>query len=72
MSLSEEEVVALWYAIAYGVPVLAICAFLSFRLAGRSNRSFRAALPVIAIGFVVLIGIGLAIATHYMPHVEHG
>ncbi|MCU1678668.1 MAG: hypothetical protein JWM93_3426 [Frankiales bacterium] len=70
VSLSHEEKIALVYAIIYAVPVLAICAFFSFRVAGRSNRSFRAYLPFIAVGFATVVGVGLAVAAHYMPTVE--
>ena len=65
--MKPEEKVALVYAIVYAVPVLALAAFVSFRIAGRPNRSFRAYLPFIAVGFATMVGTGLAIAAHYMP-----
>jgi hypothetical protein len=65
--VTHEEKVALVYAIVYAVPVLALAAFVSFRIASRPNRSFRAYLPFIAVGFATFVGVGLAIAAHYMP-----
>ena len=65
--MTHQEKIALVYAIVYAVPVLAVAAFISFRIAGRPNRSFRAALPFIAVGFATMVGAGLAIAAHYMP-----
>ena len=65
--MTHEEKVALIYAITYAVPVLALAALISFRIASRPNRSFRAMLPLIAVGFAVMVGTGLAIAAHYMP-----
>jgi len=66
--MTAEEKVALVYAIAYGVPVMALAAFVSWRLPKRSNASFRAFLPAIGLAFAAMIGVGLVLATHFMPH----
>jgi hypothetical protein len=63
--VTHEEKVALVYAIVYAVPVLGLAALFSWRVAVRPNRSFRAVLPFVGLGFAVLIGVGLVIATHY-------
>ncbi len=64
--MTHQEKVALVYAIVYAVPVLGFAAFVSFRLAGMPNRTFRAFLPVVALSFATAVGIGLAIAAHYI------
>jgi hypothetical protein len=63
--VTHEEKVALVYAIVYAVPVFGLAALFAWRVAGRPNRSFRAALPFIGLGVAVMIGAGLAVATHY-------
>ena len=64
--MTHQEKVALIYAIVYAGPVLAIAALVSFRLAGRPNRSFRAFLPFLAVAFAIVVGIGLVVATRYI------
>jgi hypothetical protein len=64
--VTHEEKVALIYAIVYAVPVLGLAGLISFRLASKPNRTFRAFLPVVALSFATMVGIGLAVAAHYM------
>jgi hypothetical protein len=63
--MDHEHKVALTYAIVYAVPVLALAAVYSWRVAGRPNRRFRAVLPFTGLGFAIMVGAGLAIASHF-------